>query len=79
MGSVLVVGGVTALIPGPALQALGQGAREVWVQLCPPLRPGGVGQEALVWLSPVQKLARQGPVRSYYPTGGFKSTAHINF
>lgn len=43
-------------LPALALQALGRGARGVWVQLCPPGRPGGPGEEALVWPSPVHKL-----------------------
>ena len=43
-------------LPALALQAPARGARGLWVPLCPPGRLGGLGEEALVWLSPVQML-----------------------
>ena len=43
-------------LPALVLQAPGRGARGLWVLLCPPGRLGGLGEEALVWLSSVQML-----------------------
>ena len=66
-------------LPALALQALGGGAHGVWVQLCPPGRPGGLGKEALVWPSPVQKLPSQGLVGTLVLHMGLKSIAYISF
>lgn len=62
-----------------ALQGSESRRLRLWVQLCPPGRLGGVGQEALLWSSPLQKLPSHCPVGDLALHVGFMSTAHINF
>ena len=66
-------------LPALALQALGQGSHGVWVPLCPARRPGGLGKEALMHTSPVQKLPSQDPVGTFALHMDFKSRTHISF
>ena len=66
-------------LPALAPQAPGWGARGVWVPLCPPGRPGGLGEEAPVWPSPGQALRSQGPAGALALHIGFKPTADMSF
>lgn len=66
-------------LPALALQALDRGSHGVWVPLCPPRRPGGLGKEELMWTLPMQKLPSQGLVGTFALHMDFKSRAHISF
>ena len=81
MGLVLVVGGLMLSSAGPAsIGPSGFGLGSLWsVSPAVPTKPRGLGKEALVWPSPVQKLPSQGLVGTLVLHMGLKSIAYISF
>ena len=81
MGLVLVVGGLILSSAGPAsIGPSGFGLGSLWsVSPAVPTKPRGLGKEALMQTSPVQKLPSQDMVGTFALHMDFKSRTHISF